>query len=328
MNKQVKFMLKEAGVWKMFVIMLILRSPFDILNSILSANLIQSFIRTIENKETGMLLKYFLLFFLLTVLLFAYNMTIWSTIAVNATVRLQVNLRQILFDKIMNMSYEELEGNFGADFFTLLNNDVDKACSYLTSPLNYMHMVIALVNLVISSIIMCFLDIELYIIGICFLFPFFFFNIFVVLKKVPVFKRKAQKSLIKYTEWIDIEQKDKETIVVQDAEDFVLDEIEKQSRMILKENMKAHNRLSVCNMLYAFSGMLGYLMLLWRGNGIIGTRLTDFAELTKMTQYRGRTVLSVNCIYSCVNNMRSSLVGVERINNVLIGDKNNGKQPS
>ena len=65
MNKQVKFMLKEAGVWKMFVIMLILRSPFDILNSILSANLIQSFIRTIENKETGMLLKYFLLFFLL-----------------------------------------------------------------------------------------------------------------------------------------------------------------------------------------------------------------------------------------------------------------------
>ena len=40
MNKKVRLMLKEAGVLKRFRIMLLLRSPFDILNSVLTANLI------------------------------------------------------------------------------------------------------------------------------------------------------------------------------------------------------------------------------------------------------------------------------------------------
>ena len=50
MNKDVYRMLKTSGVWKTFLIMLILRSPFDILNSVLTANMMQSFIRMIENK--------------------------------------------------------------------------------------------------------------------------------------------------------------------------------------------------------------------------------------------------------------------------------------
>ena len=51
MNKEAVKMLKEVGVWKRFIVMMILRSPFDILNSVLTSNLMCSFIRIIEKEE-------------------------------------------------------------------------------------------------------------------------------------------------------------------------------------------------------------------------------------------------------------------------------------
>ena len=323
MNKEVIKMLKVCGVWKMFLIMLILRSPFDILNSVIKANLIQCFIRMIEQNQRENLLFNVILFFVLSVLLFGYNMTVWSTIAVKATVLLQTKLRKSIFEKILKLRPEEMSDESKADWFTVLNNDVDNACGYLTSPLNYMHMVIALVNLLISSVIMIILNIELYVIGICCLLPFFFLNVLVISRKISLYKERAKKSLIKYIDWIEVSIKEKSVLSVYDAKDFVYEKIEKESLNILKENMKAHNRMSICNVLYAFSGMLGYLMLLFKGNDIIDEDKTDLAGLTKITQYRGGIVLSVNCIYSSVNNMKGSIVGVRRINEI-IGGENNG----
>ena len=320
MNKDVKRMLKACGVWKMFLIMLILRSPFDILNSVLQANLMQYFIRMIENNRQEKLCITVLVFFLLTILLFGYNMTVWSTIAVKTTLLLQKNLRKKVFEKIMSLSSEELSGSFGSDYFTRLNNDVDKACGYLTSPLNYMHMMIALVNLIISSVIMIFLNIELYIIGVSFLLPILVLNIFIISRKISTYKKRAQKALVEYTDWIDVAIKGNDTLAVYDANDYILEKLENKSKEILKENMKAHNRASLCNTFYAFSGMIGYLFVLLRGNDIIGEKMEDFAALCKMTQYRSNTVMSSNCIYSSVNNMRGSLVGVNRVNEVLLED--------
>ena len=325
MNKQVRKLLKEAGVWREFVVMMILRSPFDICNSILTANMMQTFMRLIEQNQSENLGKTLGVFFVLTVLLFGYNMTIWSTIAVRFTVKLQKTLREKMFDKIMKLPAAELMGSSKAEWFTRLNNDIDKAVGYLVSPINFMHMVIASVNLVISSVIMMFLSVELYIIGICCLVPFFMLNVFVISSKINVFKKEAQKSLVGYTDWIDAALKEKEMLAVYDAKDFAGKRIAQKSTGILKQNMKAHNRGAICNMFYAFSGMLGYLLLLYRGNGIIEKKLDDFADLCKVTQYRGRLVLSFNCVLNSIINMRGSLVGVERVNEVLLGGKDDGR---
>ena len=146
MNKQVRKLLKEAGVWREFVVMMILRSPFDICNSILTANMMQTFMRLIEQNQSENLGKTLGVFFVLTVLLFGYNMTIWSTIAVRFTVKLQKTLREKMFHKIMSLPASELMGSSKAEWFTRLNNDIDKAVGYLVNPINFMHMVIASVN--------------------------------------------------------------------------------------------------------------------------------------------------------------------------------------
>lgn len=318
MNKQVVRMLKEAGVWKRFVIMIILRAPFGILESVLTANMMSGFFRIIERGEIDKLAGYVVMFLVLTVLLFAYNMSVWSTIASTTTVKLQMSLRKKVFEKITELPPEELQGSFGADWFTRLNNDVDKACAYLMSPLNYMHMVIAIIDVVISSIIMICMNVELYVIGIVWIAASLSLNIFFISRKIAEYKRKAQKSLVEYTDWIDTSIKDAEMISVFEGGDFVRDKIEKKSLDIMKENMKAHNRMSLCNMTTVFSGMIGYVMIMVRGNDIIGKEMADFAELNKLTQYRAHSMMSVNCIYNSFNNMKGNLTGVERVNEVIL----------
>ena len=317
-------MLKEAGVWCEFVVMMILRSPFDICNSILTANMMQKFMRLIEQGKSENLGKTLGVFFVLIVMLFGYNMTIWSTIAVRFTVKLQKALREKMFDKIMKLPAGELMGSSGAEWFTRLNNDVDKAVGYLVNPINFMHMVIASVSLVISSVIMMFLSVGLYIIGISTLVPFFMLNVFVISARIGDHKKEAQKALVGYTDLAEVTLKGKEMLAVYDAKDFAKERIEKKSLEILKQNMKAHNRGSICNMFYAFSGMLGYILLLYKGNDIIDTKFDDFADICKVTQYRGNIVLNFNCVLNSIINMRGSLVGVERVNEVLLGGKDDG----
>lgn len=317
MNRNVYRMLKEAGVAKLYIIMLILRSPFDILNSVMTANMIQSFIRIAESGREETLLKNVLLYLVLTVLLFGYNMTIWSTIAVKAGVLLQKNLRRKVFSRIMLLNPEELEGTFGADWFTRLNNDIDKACSYLNSPINYMHMVIALVNLCISSVIMLFMNMELYVIGMVWGIAAFMVNVFIISGKVSEYKAKSQKSLVEYTELIDISVKSSEVLSVFDGGAFMREKIRTSSLNILKNNMRAHNRVSLCNMNYTFAGMFGYLAMLSRGNDFCGKEAEDFAALCKMTQYRANAAMSINVIYNSINNMKAGLPGVQRVNEVI-----------
>lgn len=321
MNREVYKMLKAADVHKPFMIMLLLRSPFDILNSVIMANMIHSFLHIIENGYKDLLLKNVLLYLLLIVLLFGYNMTVWSTIAVKTSVLMQKNLRKLVFKKIMGLSPSELENTFGADWFTRLNNDVDKACGYLTSPVNYMHMIIALVNLVISSVIMLFLSVELYVIGIFWLTAAFLINTLIISRKISEYKKSAQKNLVEYTDWIDITLKDKKILSVFDGEDFIQSKISQKSIGIFKDNMRVHNKMSLCNMCYAYSGMLGYLMILIRGNDIMGDAITDLGDLFKMTQYRSGTVASVNIIYNSVNNMKGALVGVNRVNEIIFAER-------
>ena len=317
MNKEAYRMLKEVGLNRRFIIMTILRLPFDTLNSILMANLMQSFTEIIDLNMEESLWKNFLLFFALSILLFGYNSLIWSTYAVKTGVLMQSRLRERIFERIMDLPTEELEGSFGSDWFTRLNNDVDKACNYLTGAINYLHMVIAILNVAVSSVIMLLLNVELYIIGIICLLPFFLLNIIVISRRISEYKRNSQKSLVEYTAWIDAAVKNEEMLAVFDGGEFVRKKIDEKSNEILKQNMKVHNRVSLCTMSSTFSGMLGYLLMLCRGNDLIGAERLDFATLFKMTQYRGQLVLSVNCIYNCTNNMKGNKVGIERVNEVL-----------
>ena len=45
MDRRIIELLKKLGLWRNFVVIMILRAPFDFLNAVLGANMLESFIR-------------------------------------------------------------------------------------------------------------------------------------------------------------------------------------------------------------------------------------------------------------------------------------------
>ena len=108
-----------------------------------------------------------------------------------------------------------------------------------------------------------------------------------------------------------------EQIDVYEGEEFVLKKVEEVSRDVLRENVKAHLRIAGSSLCNVFSGNLGYLLLLFVGNSMMGEEIQDFAMLSKITQYRGEMTRDVMIASSCFGNMRTNQAGVSRVSEVL-----------
>lgn len=317
MNHKVIRILKELGLWKTFVIVMILRSPFDFLNSMLNANMLESFIRLTDQRDGDNLSRTFWIFLMFTLLLFAYNASVWATVAVKTDMMLHRRLRMKLLESMLSRTQQEMEEYSEGDWITRINNDVDKVADYLTAPINFMHSMIAVVNLLFSSMILIMLNPTLFGVSIFLMIPFFILSGIVIVRNIPKFRKNAQESFARYTNWTAPIVEAGDAITVFDGQDIVLDKVREESERIMRENVKAHRRTALSSAVTATSGMTGYILLLLIGNSMIGTKIKDFAELMKITQYRGHMMMGVMCVNSGINNMKTNLTGVVRVDEIL-----------
>lgn len=319
MNHKVIKILKELGLWKTFVIVMILRSPFDFLNSVLNANMLESFIRLTDQRDSNNLSRTFWVFLLLTFLLFAYNASIWATVAVKTDMMLHRRLRMKLLESMLSRTQQEMEEYSEGDWITRINSDVDKVADYLTAPINFMHSMIAVVNFVLSSVILILLNPTLFGISIFLMIPFFILNSIVIVKNIPKFRKNAQESFARYTNWMGPIVESGDAIAVFGGQDIVLEKVREESEKIMRENVKAHKRTAWSSAVTATSGMTGYILLLLIGNSMIGTKVRDIAELMKITQYRGHMMMGIMCVNAGINNMKTNLTGAVRVDEILEG---------
>ena len=118
----------------------------------------RKFLRAIDSGAYTDLIKNFVVFLILGILLFGYNMLIWMTIAVKTSVGFQNGVKKNVFKALIKMSVSEMSAESVGDRITRLNNDTDTACGYLNAPVNYMHMVIALFNVIATIVFMGFIN--------------------------------------------------------------------------------------------------------------------------------------------------------------------------
>ena len=317
MDKRVFQMLRELHLLPLITITLILRSPFDLLHALLNANMLERFIRVMEQNEREMLPTTFFHFALLLLLLFVFNLSIWFTLGVRCNVFLQKRFRKRVLEKVLSCSPQEMEQRSTGDWITGLNSDIDKTCNYLLAPVNFMHMIIALPCILGSSIILLRMSPFLYLVSIAVMIPFFILSNVIIIRKVPEHKKKALEKFAGYTNWIEPVQNAQAAILLYDGREEILRKVEENSMQILRENMKCHRRIALTYLVNIFSGNLGYLLLLFIGNSMIGKEIADFAMLTKITQYRGEMMRGTMMVNSCLNNMHTNLAGVERIYEML-----------
>lgn len=321
MNKTVWKILKDLGILKFFTIILLLRLPFDFLSAVLSANMLESFLRLTGNGQSECLWKNFGIFLIFTILLFGYNVSIWATVSIKADMLLQKKLRNRLLTHILSSNSQEMEKYSAGDWITRLNNDVDRVNDYLTTPINFMHVSIATFNIVLSSVVLVILNSSLYLLAILITVPFFILSSVIIIRKIPYYRKKAQKSYADYTNWIEPIVDANNAISVFEGEEIVLKKIEEASKEILRQNVKAHTLTAWSSFFTIISGNTGYLLLLLFGNSMMGTEVKDLAQLFKITQYRGEIMKGILCVNAGLNQMKTNLSGAARIEEILDSEK-------
>ena len=320
MNKTVWKILKDIGMLRFFILILLLRLPFDFLNGVISANMLESFIRLAEKGQSENLLKTFGTFLLFTVLLFGYNVTIWAAVSVKADMLLQKRLRNRLLNHILSRNGEEMAAYSAGDLITRLNNDVDRVNDYLTTPVNFMHTAIASFNILFSSVILLILNPSLYILTSLVTVPFFILSSIIIIRKIPYYRKKSQESYADYTNWIEPVINAKESITVFDGEEIVLKKVEEASKEILRQNVKAHTLTAWSSFFNIMSGNLGYVLLLLCGNSMMGVGVKDYPQLLKITQYRAEMMKGSFIVNAGLNGMKTNLSGAARIEEILESD--------
>ena len=317
MNKKVIRILKETGMLKDFILMMILRAPFDFLNAVLASNMLESFIRLVEKKNEGGLLPAFGIFLLYTVLLFGYNMFVWAVVSMKINIRFIKKLRMRVYKSLLSRTQQEMEELSAGDWISRLNSDIDKTDLYLVGPLNFMHKVIALVNMSMSAVVLFFLNHTMLFVALAVTLPFFFLSSVVVIKKIPVFKKRSREYYARFTNWMEPAVNSSEAIRIFEGEELVKKKAEEESLEIMKNNMRVHKRTALAAGVNTFSGISGYLLLLFLGNSMMGSEIEDIARMFKITQYRGEMMKSVMMVNSCIGRMKTNLPGAERVEEVL-----------
>ncbi|MBO4688625.1 MAG: ABC transporter ATP-binding protein [Clostridiales bacterium] len=305
-------LLRELGVLRLFIVSLLLRAPFDFLSTVLSANLIYRFIRLMEQGNKEQLLPTFWLFLLLSLLLFVYNMTIWATISMKLNLLLLSRLRKKLFTHILSSEYADIQCFSSGEWINRMNYDVDRLHAYMMGPVTFMHLFIALVNLILSSIILAFMNLPLLVVSVVITVPLMLLSCIVVVRRIPEFKKRAQEKFGEYTNWAEPILRAHQAISIFDGKDLVLQKVEDTSLSMLKENMKAHRAMARSKFLNTLSGGSGYVLLLALGGTMMGEAIDSLATLMKITQYRAGVMQSVFVINRSVNNMKNNRAGAER----------------
>ena len=309
-------MLKASGQKRIFFVMILLRLPFDTLRAMLAANMLEKFLRVADTGTYEDLFRCFIGFLILSILLFAYNMTVWMTISVRTSVNFHNGVKRNVFKALLNLSAEEMAQESVGDRISRLNNDTDTAINYLNAPVNYMHMVIALCNVICSSLFMLFLNPELYILSVLIAGISFTINTGAVTRGITEILSKSRDKFAGLTGMLSLMLAGKEAVEIYDAREFLISKTEESSRNIMKQNMKAWQKTAVSSMVMTLSGCLGYLVLLIAGDRMMGKRIEDFAKLTKITQYRANMIMSVGLVNDCIVNMRGNLVGVKKVTEI------------
>ena len=317
MNKKVRRLLKETGMTRDFIIMMILRAPFDFLNAVLASNMLESFIRMVERKEEGALLSNFGIFLLFTVLLFGYNMFVWAFVSMKINIRFIKKLRMRVYKSLLSRTGQEMEELSAGDWISRLNSDIDKTDLYLVGPLNFMHLLIASVNLCLSSLVLFIVNRTMLAVALVIMLPFFFLSSVVIIKRVPVFKKKSREHYARFTNWMEPAVNSSEAIRIFEGEELVKSKAEEESLKIMKNNMKAHSRMALASGINTFSGTLGYFLLFFLGNSMMGSEIEDFGKMLKITQYRGEMMKSVMMTNTCISRMKGNLPAAERVEEVL-----------
>lgn len=306
-------LVKRMGLWRKYIILLLLRSPFDAFRTWLSANLMKSIFSCLETDNSGALLKLCVVYGLLCAALFAYNGIIWAKYAAFSA-KAEIWIQKKMFEKILSLPLKRIDSRLSGEWITRLNSDIQAAFTMMNGPMNIPHLAVAIINTMLSCLLM--LNRSLLFLGITWMFaiPQLVINYKTVLKATPKLKEESQNAMAENTSAIRPLLTEADTILLYDAKELMMTNCAENSRRLIEVNMKMHVRKDISDMSMRLFGIGGYLMILLIGYRFIYNGTMAFSDVVYCFQVRGSILSGMFMLITCLNNLKANSVCVKRIN--------------
>lgn len=304
------------GVWRKYIFLLLLRSPFDALRTWLSANLMKSVFLCLETRFSNALLKLCVIYGLLCAMLFVYNGIVWTRYAAFSA-KVEIGLQKKMFDKILSSPLKRIDHHFSGEWITRLNSDIQAAFAMMNSPLNIPHLAVAIINILLSCLLMMRSSVLFLGITCIFAIPQLIMNDKIVLKAIPKLKAASQNAMAKNTSAIKPLLTEADTILLYDAKGLMRTHCAETSRRLMKINMKMHVRQAISDAGMRLFGIGGYLMILLTGYRLIYSGTMAFSDVVYCFQVRGSILSGIFMLITCLNNLKANSVCIKRINDTF-----------
>lgn len=309
-------LIKRMGIWRKYIFLLLLRSPFDAVRTWVLANLLKAVFICLETNNSETLPEICVVYGLFCGGLFIYNGIIWSNYAAFSA-KTEVWLQKKMLNKILGLPLKRINSRFSGEWITRLNSDIQAAFMMMNGPMNIPHLVVAIINTILSSFLMLkssplFLDMTW-----IFIVLQLFTDYSTVIKAVPKLKEESQNAMSENTSAIKPLITDADTILLYDAGELMIKNCNDTSRKLMKINMKIHMRNALNDACMRLLGIGGYLVIMFMGYGYISKGTMAFSDLIYCFQIRGSVMAGMFMLINCINNLKANSVCVKRINDIF-----------
>lgn len=309
-------LIRRMGIRRRYILLLLLRSPFDALRTWMLANLMKSVFFCLEMEDSVLLFKICVIYGLICGMLFLYNGTIWSSYAAFSA-RVEARLQKEMLDRILGLPLRRVESRFSGEWITKLNSDLQAVFMMMNGPMNLPHLVVAVINTVLSSFLIFRKNTVLSGVTWIFILPQLWMNYKAVLAVIPGWKQKAQNAMAENTSALRPLIADAEAILLYGAGDMMMEKYCESSRNRMRINMKIHVRNALGEACMRLFGIGGYFAVLLVGYGLIYRGIMAFSDVVYCFQVRGSVLGGIFMLATCLNNLKANSVCAKRINDVL-----------
>lgn len=309
-------LIKRLHIRRKYYVLLLLRSPFDVIRAWMHAAMMRSVFSCLEAESADRLPVVCIGWGLLCALLFLYNGTVWSIYAAFAA-GTEARLQKEMTDKTLSLPYRLVQGRLGGEWFTRRNGDIQAAITMMNGPLNIPHLVTAFFNMILSSFLMLKASPALFAVTWAFILPYLLVNYRLVLRPLPGLKEKSRCAMADISSSIKPLIADAEAILLYDVGSLLLTKCEEESRRLMKTNLQTHMRRGLSEMVSRLFGIGGYLALLLTGFAMIAGGRMALSELIYCSQVRGSILAGVLMLITCKSNIKANAVSVKKVNEAL-----------
>lgn len=305
-------MLKKLGIKKQYLRLLALRLPFEAVRNLINALFLKQAFEAIEALNFVRLGVVCGLFLVANLLLFTYNGTVWRFFAAFYA-GLQKKLKLYIFNKLLARPIEEIDKLASGDVLLRINQDVQMTAAIYGEPWNLVFLVNGIANLLLSAILFCVFDLNLFLIVLAFVIPHILIITWIVSPRLSSIQNKIQKASADLNDMYESFVNLADTVFLYDCSDFFLKKIKIKNLELKLLFIKKALYKAIEHAVMPLFGITGYLVLMFLGAEKINAGIITLGSLLYAFQLRGGVIMAANMIATSVTTISVNKAGLKRL---------------